>query len=91
MTINLFSSADALMDFIEQICKSADQLPATMKDTLSQYHAYFKLRHFENDMGNNLAVCVAPIYKLAMVSEPIKEMFRAKKHARFLQHLIAHN
>lgn len=89
--IDLFANVDELMDFVEQTNKSPDQLPATMTDEISQYYAYFKLRHCDNDMGDGLGICVLPTYKLAMEIAPIKHMFRMKKHERFLQHLIAHN
>lgn len=38
-----------------------------------------------------MAACIVPIYKKLMGIPSIKQMFRAKKHDRFLQHLIGNH
>lgn len=90
--INLFSNADELMHFIEQTRQSGARLPATMTDAKSQYHAYIKQKLCaDNFDGSEIAGCIAPIYKKVMSVPSIKQMFKSKKHERFLQHLIGNH
>lgn len=92
VAIDLFSSADALMNFVEQTQKCDELVPATMKDATSQYRAYIKQETCVGKLyGNELGFCIAPIYKKLMSVESIKTMFQTKARTRFLQHLIGNH
>lgn len=93
VAISLFPSADALMHFVEETRKSnVPSLPTTMTDDKSRYHAYIKQKLCADDFDRDeMAASIAPIYKKLMSVPAIKQMFRAKKHERFLQHLIGNH
>lgn len=49
----------------------------------------FKQKSCTDDFkAEEMGDCIAPIYKKVMGVQSIKQMFQAKKHERFLQHLI---
>lgn len=87
--VNLFQSADDLMDFVDETRKSGpDDLPLTLADEHSRYRAFLK-QSLNTVSANDLALSTHLIYNNAMKISSISNMFHTLNHKRFLMHLIA--
>lgn len=88
--INMFSSVDELMDFVEEtIASGANELPEALTDERSKYRAFLKQRTGPEFDDDDLAIMMIPAFKLILKNAKVNAMFKATKHRRFLMHLIA--
>lgn len=89
--INMFSTVDELMDFVNQTIQSdSKELPDSLSDDKSKYRAFLKLPINEGlSLDPNQFVClIFEISKLLQKIPKIDSMFNTKKYRRFLMHLI---
>lgn len=89
--IHLFSSADELMDFVEESLASKE-LPDSLLHAQSEYQAFLKQRTGRKFLNivvlGTHAFC---IFKEMLKIPVVKRMFTTEKHRRFLMHLIGHH
>ncbi|XP_055296754.1 SET and MYND domain-containing protein 4-like [Sitodiplosis mosellana] len=96
LAIDMFSSVEDLMNFVEQAIKSdRNQIPTTLSGVKSQYAAFLKLPM--NPADQNLIDVIAStaiaftIQKILLEIPKINSTFKLKKYRRFLMHLITHH
>lgn len=91
--IDLFPNIDQLMNFVYKVNNSgpADD-PDTLNDDKSKYWTYLKAP-FDRNLANFTDSIPAAffVFKLITNMPSFSTMFNAKKHRRFLSHLIAHH
>lgn len=87
--IQLFSSADELMSFVEQAIEN-DEMPASMLDGRSEYWAFLKLRMdiMPPNEFYHFALAAYCIFRAISEVPMVNAMFEAEKHCRFLMHLV---
>lgn len=85
----LFANADELMSFVEELLLKPNDLPESLLDDRSKYHAYFNGP--KKYKGEDLPKIVYLIYKTLLRIPDVKKMFQTKRSQRFLMHLIGHH
>lgn len=93
MAINMFSSVDELMSFVEQaIDPDSKDLPDSLVDMTSQYKVFLKLRvDWQFIEALEFAIESFSAYKFLLSNPQISTMFKTKKHRRFLMNLVGHH
>lgn len=89
LAINMFSTADDMIYFVEQTLKS-DHTFQPLPDARSKYRAFLQLpiQGRNVDQEEQFVATVFCVYKLILDIPKINAMFESKKHRRFLVHLI---
>lgn len=89
--IHLFSSADELINFVEETLTN-EELPDSLLHERSKYRAFLKQRigrkFIDIVVLGTHAYCV---HKEMLKISVVKQMFTTEKHRRFLMHLIGHH
>lgn len=90
LAIDMFSSADELMRFVEKTNASdRNQIPATLSVPKSKYEAFLKLPIGSNsNVPKDLSCIIYEVYRLILGISKFQAMFKSEKHRRFLMHLI---
>lgn len=89
--LEIFSSADELMDFVEEVINGDKYaFPDELIDYKSRYAAFLKLPYsqslYERNEFMGLTYC---IYKKLLDIPQVSDAFKTVKHRRFLMHLMA--
>lgn len=91
--IEIFANIDELMTFVKQAIESdPKEIPDNLADTKSKYRAFLKLPTYETELNDDdfwmKTYCA---YRMLMDIPMIKEMFKSKRHNRFLMHLVMYH
>lgn len=91
LAINMFASADELMEFVEETRQSDPKdLPSTLVDERSKYRAFLKQKTCVDCFKpGDLASNVYAMYNGLLKVPEVSAKFASLKHKRFLMHLIA--
>lgn len=91
--INMFSTVDELMDFVEQTIQSdPNELPDLLSDDKSKYRAFLKLPINNRMLGREEQVAIIfEVYNVLQKIPKIDSMFKTRKDRRFLMHLVGHH
>lgn len=91
LTVKKIPTVDELMSFVEQMLMTKE-LPESMFDDRSKFQAFFNFPLKKHDMSLvEMKKHIYPVYKTLLRIPHVNEMFRTKKHQRFLMHLIGHH
>lgn len=96
MAIDMFSSVEELMKFVEQaISTDPNQIPSNFLNKKSQYEAFLKLPlDPANRKAENFQCILVVSYsaqKMLLKIPKINSMFNSKKNRRFLMHFVIHH
>lgn len=87
--IDMFSSVDELMDFVEQTIESGqNELPESLLDPRSKYRVFLKLRTGPEIANQELISMAINEFNAFLKYPKIGAMFNTKKYHRFLMHLV---
>lgn len=86
MVVDMFASADELMDFVEQTIKHEPMnVPSSLSDAKFRYRNFLNLPFSQAGLNSEHLFFM---YKLALEIPKVKSYFDQLKHRRFLMHLI---
>lgn len=93
LAIDLFSSVDELINFVEKSLKSAsNQSPSALSDEKSKYELFLKLPiGSHRTISIHVSCIVFEVYRVLLTISHVNAMFANGKSRRFLMHLIAHH
>ncbi|XP_055297207.1 uncharacterized protein LOC129565909 [Sitodiplosis mosellana] len=93
MAIDMFSTIDELINFVEHSLKSDPyQTPTVLSDAKSQYKIFMNLPLGpDSTIPQNISCIVFEVYRMLLNIPHVKAMFSSEKSRRFLMHLIGHH
>lgn len=91
LAMETFGDAESLMKFVENILREDQgKLPASLHDSQSKYHLFFKL-YTSNRLTFEMLRLSFAIYTDARRVPTIRSFFNGDDKKRFFMHLIAHH